>query len=182
MKIKFVKEEHVSILLEYLDAPGVVLLFPSAQEEAARLGIEDGDHTPDDYDFGGEADVWVELVTSPDHFLLKHIQGKAWQGLSAAVEEFNKEMDQLILDERDRYPDFSKLVKEHCGTLPQEDKADLDFWNECTSLCEQAEAAVTLAEDLARAYRRGSRVEIARLEEEYFRRKHIEEVTHDQEA
>ncbi|TKJ40959.1 hypothetical protein CEE36_08820 [candidate division TA06 bacterium B3_TA06] len=73
MKIKFVKEEHVTILLEYLDAPGVVLLFPSAQGEATRLGIEDADCTPDDYDFGGEADVWVELVTSRDHWLLIHM-------------------------------------------------------------------------------------------------------------
>jgi len=73
MKIKFVKEEHVDILLEYLDAPGVVLLFPSAREEAARLGIEDGDYTPEDYDFGGEADVWVDLVTRPNHYLLTHM-------------------------------------------------------------------------------------------------------------
>ena len=73
MKIKFVKEEHVTILLEYLDAPGVVLLFPAARKEAARLGIEDGDCTPDDYDFGGEADVWAELVVRPDHHLLTHM-------------------------------------------------------------------------------------------------------------
>lgn len=73
MRIKFVKEEHVDILLEYLDAPGVVLLFPSARGEAARLGIEDGDCTPDDYDFGGEADVWVDLVIDPNHYLLTHM-------------------------------------------------------------------------------------------------------------
>lgn len=76
MTIKFVKEEHVDILLEYLDAPGVVLLFPSARGEATRLGIEDGDCTPDDYDFGGEADVWVELVTRPNHYLLTHMGPK----------------------------------------------------------------------------------------------------------
>lgn len=105
---------------------------------------------------------------------------RAWHGLNVAVTEFNKLMNELILDERDGYPDFSQLVKEHCGALPQKDEADSDYWNKYTSFCKQAEAAVNAAKDLARAYRRcDSPVEIAKLEEEFSRKKHVEEGTPD---
>ena len=67
-EIKFVKPEHVEILNEYLSAQGVALIFPEVQKAAKEKGLKDGDDV--DYDFGGEADVWVEKVHSTQHYIL----------------------------------------------------------------------------------------------------------------
>ena len=67
--IKFVKPQHVQILHEYLSDEGVALIFPEAQRKAKHVNLNDGDQV--DYDFGGEADVFVEKVLSNDHYLLQ---------------------------------------------------------------------------------------------------------------
>jgi hypothetical protein len=65
--IKYVKSEHVEILQEYLSDEGIALIFPEAQKKAKRKGIKDGDLI--NYDFGGEADVYVEIVRDTKHYL-----------------------------------------------------------------------------------------------------------------
>lgn len=71
--IKFVKPEHVEILNDYLsssDSPaGIALVYPDQQAQATKLGLEDGEQT--DYDFGGDADVWLDKVNHDDHYLLE---------------------------------------------------------------------------------------------------------------
>ena len=66
--VKFVKPEHVEILNEYLVEEGVALIFPEAQAKAEARGLTDGQLI--DYDFGGEADLFVEKVRADDHYFL----------------------------------------------------------------------------------------------------------------
>lgn len=65
---RYVKPEHADILRDYLSDEGVALIMPEAQEEAKSAGIEDNDYL-DDYDFGGEADRMVEVVSDSDHMV-----------------------------------------------------------------------------------------------------------------
>lgn len=69
MSITFVDPDHADILRKYLNKRGVVLIFPEAQAAAQACGLNDGDDTPEDYDFGGDPDVSVEKVSSPQHYL-----------------------------------------------------------------------------------------------------------------
>tara|TARA_B100002049_G_scaffold45730_1_gene31928 strand:+ start:20544 stop:20789 length:246 start_codon:yes stop_codon:yes gene_type:complete len=65
--LKFVKPEHEDILREYLDNEGVVLVFgKEAQQDAIKHGYEDNEEL-DGYDFGGEADIFVEKASNKSH-------------------------------------------------------------------------------------------------------------------
>lgn len=68
-KVKYVKEEHAEILKEYLDSDGVALVFPECREQAQQRGLEHNQTV--DYDYGGEADVFVDKVTSTDHWIFQ---------------------------------------------------------------------------------------------------------------
>lgn len=66
-KVKFVKKEHAGLLRDYLDSDGVTLVFPEVQGIAKVKGLVDGQTI--EYDFGGEADVFVDKVADSDHFI-----------------------------------------------------------------------------------------------------------------
>lgn len=71
--IRFVKPEHEEILRDYLADSGVSLIFGSdTQAHFEENDITDGDEI-NDYDFGGEADIYVERVSTPEHHLAMHI-------------------------------------------------------------------------------------------------------------
>ena len=70
--MRIVPKAHWDILQEYLAVPsGVVLiredvLDTMTDEQKAFLQENDGGET--NYDFGGEADLWVETVITKDHY------------------------------------------------------------------------------------------------------------------
>lgn len=70
-RIKVVPEEHWDILKQYLNHDAVVLVRESVLEtldnEAQANALRNGEPFIMDYDFGGEADVWVDLVEDADH-------------------------------------------------------------------------------------------------------------------
>jgi hypothetical protein len=69
--IKYVAPKDVKTLNKYFNGnDGVTLIFSTAQTKAKELGIEDGKTI--EYDFGGEADVWLDLVYDEDHQLLQN--------------------------------------------------------------------------------------------------------------
>ena len=68
-RIKFVKKADAEILRSYLDEAGIALVFPGTQTKAKKAGLKPGDMV--DYDFGGEADVFVEIVSDPNHYILQ---------------------------------------------------------------------------------------------------------------
>lgn len=70
--MKIVPKEHWDILQEYLSIPcgGVVLIQEDVldtltEEQKTFLQENDGSYT--DYDFGGDADLWVENVATKNH-------------------------------------------------------------------------------------------------------------------
>jgi hypothetical protein len=78
MSVKFVKPEHVEIIREYLvDNSALVLVMPNVQDNVTSRGIEDG--TPlseigeDGYDFGGESDVIIDIVSSDLHLFIQNL-------------------------------------------------------------------------------------------------------------
>ena len=76
-KVRFVKPEDAATLHKYLDDgkyTGLVLIFPSARKFAEEQGITDG--LPVDYDFGGNADVWTEIVDDEDHYFFSSVDLK----------------------------------------------------------------------------------------------------------
>lgn len=73
--VRFVKPEHEEILRDYLSDDGVSLIFgQEAQKHFADHDIEDGDEV-EDYDFGGDADILVERVSTKEHHLAMHVAG-----------------------------------------------------------------------------------------------------------
>lgn len=68
--IKVVPKEHWDIMCEYLmDSNGVILIpeeFYSGLSAETQFQLE---NVSNEYDFGGDADVMVELVTSEEHYL-----------------------------------------------------------------------------------------------------------------
>lgn len=74
--VRIVPEEHWNIIKEYLSDIGVVLvkesvvntLSPSQKE---RILHPDGGEI--EYDFGGDADVWVDFVSSTDHMFWDYV-------------------------------------------------------------------------------------------------------------
>lgn len=67
--LRFVDPAHAEIIRDYLgsdDGGAVVLILPEVQDKVRAMGLDDGDGV--DHDFGGQADVSVELVGSPTHY------------------------------------------------------------------------------------------------------------------
>lgn len=75
--IKIVPKEHWTIIQEYLDGENAVVLVPEDNlnnpekfsAEKAQL-IRESDGKDVDYDFGGEADCWVDTCSTDEHFLM----------------------------------------------------------------------------------------------------------------
>ena len=68
--LRVVPKEHMEIIKSYLE-PGVVLVEEDmvAQIEAEH-GIDLSDGRDVDYDFGGEADYYVDIVRDKSHYLI----------------------------------------------------------------------------------------------------------------
>lgn len=66
--VKVVSEEDWKVLKKYIssDCSGLVLV---KEDVAKERGIEDGYDRG--YDFGGDADVWLDLVDTEDHSFIK---------------------------------------------------------------------------------------------------------------
>lgn len=71
--LRVVPDEDFEILQRYLEDDGGVVLIQSstaAGEQADELGGLD----LMDYNFGGEAGVWVDIVHSPSHYAAEAIR------------------------------------------------------------------------------------------------------------
>jgi hypothetical protein len=78
-KIKYVEPKDVKILNKYFDgSEGITLIFPHAQRKAKDLGLEDGECV--EYDFGGDADVWLDLAYDEDHLIFHNSSDKVKGG------------------------------------------------------------------------------------------------------
>lgn len=76
--VKIVPKEHWDVLREYLSTPygGVVLIQENVLEhlsEEQKVYLRENDGGDVDYSFGGEADLWVECVTTKDHYFFSSI-------------------------------------------------------------------------------------------------------------
>lgn len=86
--LKIVPEEDYKVLMEYLSEPSVVLLpesvlakfSPDVQRKFRRME-QDGQV---DYDFGGDPEVYVDVIRSD--------WGYAYKTLAAAKEDDSKDM------------------------------------------------------------------------------------------
>uniref|UniRef100_UPI004026CB10 hypothetical protein n=1 Tax=Candidatus Fimivicinus sp. TaxID=3056640 RepID=UPI004026CB10 len=73
--IRIIREEDLPIIRDYLDREGVVLISPSvAQTIEKRLGRSIDGEILDGYNFGGEADISIDFVASPSHFVVEYIK------------------------------------------------------------------------------------------------------------
>lgn len=66
MSFKIVPKEHWDIITEYLDEPGVTLVSEEFMKEN-NITQEDIEKCNESYDFGGDADIWVDKVSSKQH-------------------------------------------------------------------------------------------------------------------
>lgn len=93
-KLVIIPEEDYNVVKKYLPSSGFpdsVVLVPETviegsdfpAETAAKLRELDGQ--PIDYDFGGEADLFVDVITDKDHYALASL------GLATADEESENE-------------------------------------------------------------------------------------------
>lgn len=71
--LRVVPKEHMEIIREYLE-PGVVLVEESvAAQLESEHGIDLSDGRDVDYDFGGEADYYVDIVKDKGHYLVSEL-------------------------------------------------------------------------------------------------------------
>lgn len=77
--VKFVSPEDEAVLRKYFkkenENEGVCLIFgKECQDKLTEAGIEDGELV--DYDFGCDADVWLDTVSRPDHTFMDSVLNK----------------------------------------------------------------------------------------------------------
>ena len=71
--LRVVPKEHMEIIKSYLE-PGVVLIEEElASQIEQESGIELSDGLDVDYDFGGEADCYVDIVKNKRHYLIEQM-------------------------------------------------------------------------------------------------------------
>lgn len=74
--VRFVSPEHASILRDYLgcdDGGAVILVMPEVQDTVRGQGLDDGEFV--EYDFGGQPDLSVEMVSSTESYFINEIAG-----------------------------------------------------------------------------------------------------------
>ena len=75
--MRIVPKEHWDILQEYLAVPGGVVLIQedvlAALSEEQKTFLQENDGGDTDYDFGGDADLWVESVTTKNHYFFSDV-------------------------------------------------------------------------------------------------------------
>ncbi len=67
MTVKMVPDKDFDLICEYLEDPAVTLVRESTAKE---VGLSYDNIDDVDYDFGGESDVWVDLVSSDKHMFI----------------------------------------------------------------------------------------------------------------
>lgn len=67
MAVKIITNKLFDLIAEILEYPGVTLIKESI---AKAVGLTDENIENVNYDFGGEADVWVDLVSSDQHLFV----------------------------------------------------------------------------------------------------------------
>lgn len=73
VKTKIVPKEDMAILRKYLSCEGIVLIdeaILSELTETQATYVKKNDDQYANYDFGGEADMWVDMVDSTDHMFI----------------------------------------------------------------------------------------------------------------
>ena len=74
--VRVVPKNDYEVIKKYLadkDA-GIVVLIP--EDIAERNQLTHLDEEERDYDCGGEADLWVELVSHDDHYFIREMKEK----------------------------------------------------------------------------------------------------------
>jgi hypothetical protein len=71
-RTKFVHPDHVAILEQYLSGEAVALIYPAVQNAAKERGVDD--EMLVDYDFGGDPDLLVDVVSDPSHLFLSEAE------------------------------------------------------------------------------------------------------------
>jgi hypothetical protein len=75
--LRVVPKEHMEIIKSYLE-PGVVLIEEGvAAQLEGQFDIDLSDGRDVDYDFGGEADCYVDIVRDERHYLISEMIGEA---------------------------------------------------------------------------------------------------------
>jgi hypothetical protein len=67
MAIKIVPDKIFDMIASILEYPGITLIKEST---AKAVGLTDENIDDVAYNFGGEADVWVDLVSSDQHLFI----------------------------------------------------------------------------------------------------------------
>ena len=67
MAVKIVPDKDFDLICEYIDEPGVTLIKAST---AKKVGLTNENIEEVEYNFGGDADVWVDLVSSDQHLFI----------------------------------------------------------------------------------------------------------------
>lgn len=65
--VKIIPDKDFDLIAGYLDQPGVTLVKESFAKE---LGLNEDNIEDVTYDFGGDADIWVDLVSSDKHMFI----------------------------------------------------------------------------------------------------------------
>lgn len=75
--MRIVPKEHWDILQEYLAAPCDVVLIQEdvldTLSEERKTFLQENDGSYIDYNFGGDADLWVESVITKDHYFFSSV-------------------------------------------------------------------------------------------------------------
>jgi len=75
MAVRIVPDKDWDIIRKYIDCESVILVKESLIKELNLDEDEVIDHG-DGYDFGGEADIWVDVVSNEGHFFLQEMMNK----------------------------------------------------------------------------------------------------------
>jgi len=72
--VKVIAEEDLPVLQKYLNDDGVILIHKIIADKLERvLGHSAEETFLPEYDFGGEADKWVDIICDEQHFAYKTI-------------------------------------------------------------------------------------------------------------
>lgn len=68
MAVRIISDKLFDTIADILEYPGVTLIKESTAKE---VGLTDDNVEDVGYAFGGDADVWVDLVSSPTHLFVE---------------------------------------------------------------------------------------------------------------